>query len=78
MKTRAIRVDSGIPIPIVRPRYTKYPFKNMKVRDSFKIGAANQVEQVRQAAYKYALRHGSKIRFSIRRTDEGFRCWRIK
>lgn len=55
-------------------RGRKYPFNDMEPGDSFLINGF-PVERVKMAAYAYAKKHSHK--FAVRKTDEGYRCWRI-
>lgn len=66
-----IKIESGIPMP------TKFPFAEMKVNDSFLIPAGVNKGTVAV----YATRHAKKTgyaKFTIRKTAEGYRCWRIE
>jgi hypothetical protein len=54
----------------------KYPFKQMKVGDSFDIPAGSGVDAVRAAASWAGTRRG--MRFSIRKRPDGSTgCWRV-
>ena len=55
-------------------RRRKYPFSIMKVGDSFDCNRGN-IASVRVAANLYAKRHGGV--FSVRKTLDGYRCWRV-
>lgn len=66
-----MKVDKNIPFPTSR-----YPFGDMEVGDSFLL----PTEVRRASVHSLAIRFGRDkgIKFSIRKTPEGFRCWRIK
>lgn len=71
------KVEKNIPVPERRKRKgASYPFAGMEVGDSF---ACEQGDYARvQAAMRtYSYHHGS-TKFVIRRTDNGFRCWRVE
>jgi hypothetical protein len=69
-----IKIDKGIPLPN-DGRLTKYPFKGMKIGDSFLFPE----ETTPNNAYSLAISAGVrlKLKFSVRKTSEGYRCWRI-
>lgn len=82
------KVETGIKISGVipsgeRPRF--YPFVDMEVGDSFFIpegtvsdrGAViDNTTVISSAAYNYSKFRG--IKFSVRKVEGGFRCWRVK
>lgn len=77
-----IKVESGIPIETVWQthdgnRTRKYPFNEMKVGDSFLCNGFDP-RNVRLAAISYGRAYERGQKFSVRKTPEGFRCWRIK
>lgn len=55
--------------------YYKYPFRKMQVGDSFSV-LETEVTTVRGSAYAFASRN--KVKLSIRKTKDGYRCWRLK
>ena len=66
------KVEEKIPISWF---YRKYPFKDMKVGDSFVVSPEN-VFSVRSTSCEYGKRYGWK--FSTRRVSRTeYRCWRI-
>ena len=69
MKTKEIKVVSNVPMPENRG---KYPFKEMKVGDSFFFNGL----QARAAATasNAAKRYGFK--FATRKEEKGARIWR--
>ncbi len=74
---RLAKIERNIPMPTLRVP-SKYPFANMKVGDSFAIRKGQDVQLVRQAASHYSIKKNPKTRFAIYRTEEGYRCWRVK
>lgn len=62
-------VDRGVPLP------RKYPFGDMRVGDSFLIPASAKRASVTVAAKRFGDKHGMK--FTVRKTDKGYRCWRL-
>lgn len=71
-----IKIERGIQIPAVYGQYSKYPFGQMRVGDSFQIPDDQQA--VRQAASQYARRHNKAMKFSVRKYEDHYRCWRVK
>lgn len=69
-----IKIESGIPIPEPRGKEARFPFRDMKVGDSF----LTKVEQrlVAAAASDYGRRNG--IKFATRKVLGGTRCWRTE
>jgi hypothetical protein len=67
-------IESNIPMPTIDKGGRKYPFIGMKVGDSFKVGL-DDFKKIRSAAYNFGTRNGMK--FSIRKVNDGFRCWRV-
>lgn len=75
-----LRVQKGIPIPVVKPRgggagrKPVYPWREMVIGDSFLFP-----ESVGRAAYAAAIgaSRGDK-RFVVRSVEQGFRCWRVE
>lgn len=63
------QIESGIPLP------TKFPFAQMQVGDSFLIPPDTQRTAVDAAARRYGNKRGMK--FTVRSTPHGFRCWRV-
>jgi len=62
---------------VQRAEFSRYPFKNMAVGQSFYLeGGFNTVSRVRAAASSYGKRNDMK--FSIVRDGLGYRCGRIK
>lgn len=69
------KVENEVPLPAPRP-YTKYPFHDMKVGDSFAI-PAELIDKASRAAYAHGKAHG--MRFTTRTLEDGSgRCWRVE
>ena len=66
----SIKIESGIPMP------AKFPFAEMKVGDSFLVPEGTSKNVVGVYARRHAIKTGTK--FTIRKTPEGYRCWRIE
>lgn len=62
----AFKIENGIPLP----RRSKFPFKEMKVGDSFAFGPEDAVS-VRSMAYCTGTRSGMKFQV------KSGRCWRV-
>jgi hypothetical protein len=71
-----IRVDRSIPMPPNR-KNSIYPWDGMKIGDSFLFPSdAKNSRQGYHNIAKYAgMRRGWS--FSVRKTDDGYRCWRV-
>jgi len=65
-----IKIESHIPFP------AKFPFAEMKVGDSFLVPVGTHKNTVAVYATRYARKTGTK--FTVRKTPEGYRCWRIE
>ncbi len=63
------KIEKDVPIP------EKYPFSKMGVGDSFDILDAG-AKEVSAAVSYYGKKHGKK--FTVRKTADGHRCWRIE
>ncbi len=72
-----IKIDRGVPMP-ARPtppgRKTRYQWEKMEVGDSFLFprGLRGAHQQAAQASKKYGRT------FRVRKTPDGFRCWRVE
>lgn len=66
-----IKIDKHVPMPNIRG-YRTYPWKEMKVGDSF----FTDVPSIRQQASVTGRR--LSLVFATRREGEGFRVWRVK
>ena len=78
-KGEIMEIEKGIPIPyIARVDGMKYPFEKMKVGDSFLVPPETKYETVRYSFYRFIHRKNLNWKFTVRKTPEGHRCWRIK
>lgn len=70
-------IEKDIPVPEItrgrRPR--SYPFDKMSVGDSFEVPAKKN-NSVRVCAAQYGKQNG--LKFSVRKTENGTRVWRVK
>ena len=73
-----MKIEKGIKIPATYGQYSKYPFGEMKVGDSFKIESTSDAQSVRQAAIHHARRSKTGMKFSVRKFEDHHRCWRVK
>lgn len=73
--SKTLPVESGHPIPKGDKRGWKYPFHKMNVEDSFPV-PVHIVDRVQACAYAYGKRH--KQKFTVRRCDAAYRCWRTE
>ena len=54
-----------------------YPFRDMYVGDSILINDFRRAESARVAAIQFAKRRGGACKFSLRKSREGWRIFRI-
>lgn len=66
----AIAIEAGIPLP------NKYPFNLMEVGDSFLLPGNVTRTTVSVAAARFGRMND--VLFTIRKTKDGFRRWRIE
>jgi len=59
----------------VRRGWGRYPWETMEVGDSFLVPEDVAIDSARSGATIAGRKHNRK--FSIRKTDNGYRCWRI-
>jgi len=71
-----MKIEKGIKIPVTYDQYSKYPFRDMEVGDSFKLDKDTNLPAIRASATHYGKRNGGK-KFSIRKFENGYRCWRV-
>lgn len=71
MTTKKFKIEGGVTPP---PPLRKYPFDQMKIGDSFEV-SDDLWERVSTAAGAYGRYHNKK--FSIRKHNGAYRCWRI-
>ena len=82
MKTNhsKFKIESTIPIPDQSNggRRSQYPFRAMKIGESFLVAAGDSsVVKVRSAASYFQIRN-LQFKFIVRTTPEGVRVWRVK
>ena len=75
-----IKIETGVPIPSKQVRTPKYPFRNMKVGDSFFIKsqhAESDRKKVSAAANMFCkLNEGFKFKTQV--FEGGVRTWRVE
>lgn len=71
----AFKIESNIPALMPKASYRKYPFNEMKPGDSFLINGDAAPSVVSTSTHAFGRKHGWK--FSVRKTPDGHRCWRI-
>lgn len=70
-------ISKNIPIPAI-PK-TKYPFKDMKVGDSFLLDSNMKRTVVSIKCCQFAKKSNTGIKFTVRKLKNGdIRCWRVK
>lgn len=76
------KVEKNIPVSKATwGKIYKYPFREMKIGDSFllpkkEFATYDQVMKVRTNCCAYGRRN--KVKFTVRKTEQGYRIWRIK
>jgi hypothetical protein len=73
-------VDKDVPIPAARGAYSKYPFGDVEVGDSFIVPPGDidprvVANRVQVAAKGFGRRNG--MLFTTRSTSQGVRVWRV-
>lgn len=66
-----MKVESGISYPAER-----FPFSSMEIGDSFLLSPDTKRMTVQVAALRYRKKTGKA--FAIRKTSQGYRCWRVE
>ncbi len=71
-------IDHDVPFDvIISPRERKFPFKEMKIGDSFFVGSLEDTtDNIRSAACRFT-KSNPLFKFSVRRMANGTRTWRI-
>ena len=64
------KVDKGVPIPAIK-KSPQYPWLDMEIGDSFWTDKPS----AREAASIWGIKHDMK--FVTRKTEGGFRVWRV-
>ncbi len=70
-----VKLQKNVPLPNGFLRREKSPFRAMKVGDSFLV-PDDVASTFRANAYQSAKRLNMIV--TVRNTEEGLRCWRIK
>jgi hypothetical protein len=71
-------IKKSVPMPVGGPGdtgKTKYPFSEMGVGDSFAVSVS--ACSVRSAMRYWRSTHDFSRQFSVRKTPDGYRCWRV-
>lgn len=68
-----IKIDKNVPVPTSR---YKYPFTQMKKGDSFLVATKELAVGLRVLAAQYSRRYAG-VKFSVRKHEGAYRCWRI-
>ena len=68
-----MKIDKNVPMPTAQS-HQKYPFMDMDVGDSFSV-PEGCLQGVRNASHMAGKRKG--LKFTVRKTNEGYRCWRV-
>lgn len=72
-------IEKGIKIPEDgNRRNRKYPFREMDVGDSFFVPCTDEEYRKIQSTIKSATRKITPNDFTVRKVENGVRCWRIK
>ena len=72
-----MEIEKNIPLPIFKGD-GKYPLGKMEVGDSFKV-ESSKVNSVRTAAnYTKYDEETKNWKFTVRKEEDHYRCWRIK
>ena len=69
------RIESDIPLPSGVRRARRYPFKDMKIGDSFLV-KDRKAASVMSAVRRFMRQEGNGRAFTTRNVDGGVRCWR--
>lgn len=70
-----IKIEKNIPIPSSSPKSSKYQFYEMEVGESFCCSIEFE-KSLRTQSYNFGTK--VKRKFSVRKTNDGIRVWRIK
>lgn len=69
-------IEKNVPLSdtLNKGRKATYPFGKMEVGDSFRVPEEKSVT-VRNSSFVYGSRNGKK--FTVRKHEDAYRCWRI-
>lgn len=70
-----IKIEKGIPY---KNNSGGLPFDKMEVGDSFLIPNEIPYKTVRVRAIQFSKLKKKHYKFSIRKVENGYRCWRVK
>lgn len=68
-----MEIEKGKAIPKVR----RYPFAQMDIGDSLFFEELTEVESAQNAGYAYGKAKKNGFKMTRRKTDGGYRLWRI-
>ncbi len=71
------QIESGVPVPPRPVSAVLYPFASMKPGDSFRVGNDKQACVRVRTAVQFFRKNNPGSAFAVRRTDDGYRCWRL-
>ena len=70
------KLERNVAMPTRKAKHSKYPFRDMKVNDSFEFDP-EECPRVRAAASHFGSRNN--MLFSVRKINPAkARCWRVK
>lgn len=74
----SFEIDSNVPIPSPQAtgRHSRYPFREMKIGDSFLVPNEHDSVRVRSSASYFGIRN-KEYRFIVRKDTGGVRVWRV-
>lgn len=64
-------------VPMNESALPKYPFAEMAVGDSFRVELVDRT-RVASASHMYSARQNPGVKFSTKKHDDAYRCWRVK
>jgi len=71
-----IKIDKSVPIPLSR-KHNNYPLDDLDVGHSFVI-PGEQVQMLRMAVSQRHHRKQDGHRYTVRKWEGGYRCWRVE
>ena len=71
-----IKIEKRIPLPPKYQERSVYPWRQMRVGDSFLFPRGRKLEIARRQAQ--VAGRATKRQFIVRKTPKGIRCWRVK
>ena len=78
-----LKIEKGLPIP---PKFKRtsvtdgYPFDGMEIGDSFLVESPVKNQKKTAARVAFAMQRSARAtgrKFTLRKVDNGVRCWRI-